>query len=85
MTTIIEKDSSAPAVLLILIIMILFVGGGIGFAYLNGSFGGTTVIENNKTVESKTVVLPVEVPRFVPATAPGPERPSQPQQQSPNR
>ena len=75
MTTIVEKDSSGPAVLLVLIVILLLVGGGLGFAYMNGAFGEkTTVIENNKTVENKTVVLPAPTAPVAPANAPYPER-----------
>ena len=70
MTTIIEKDSSAPAFLLVFVVIILLIGGGLGFASMNGFFGErTTVIENNKTVENKTVVVPVEAPPAAPVKA----------------
>ena len=81
MTTIIEKDSSGPASLIVVFILILVVCGGVGFAYMNGAFGEkTTVIENNKTVENrtvenKTVVAPEPAPA-APATAP--EKPATP-------
>jgi len=74
MTTIVERDSSGPAVLLIFVVILLLVGGGLGFAYMNGAFGEkTTVIENNKTVENKTVILPVPTAPVAPASAPNPE------------
>ncbi len=73
MTTIVEKDSSTSAVLLIFVIVLL-IAGGLGFAYMNGAFGEkTTVIENNKTVENKTVVVPVQTP--APARHDAPEAP----------
>lgn len=75
MTTIVERDSSTSAVLLIFVVLLLVVGGGFGFAYMNGAFGEkTTVIENNKTVENKTVVLPAPAAPVAPARAPDPER-----------
>jgi hypothetical protein len=75
MTTIVERDSSGPAVLLVLVVILLLVGGGLGFAYMNGAFGEkTTVIENNKTVENKTVVLPAPTVPVAPARAPEPKR-----------
>jgi len=75
MTTIVERDSSGPAVLLVFVVILLMVGGGLGFAYMNGAFGEkTTVIENNKTVENRTVVLPAPATPVAPASAPEPER-----------
>ncbi len=60
MTTIIEKDSSTSAVLLVFAILLL-VAGGLFFAYMNGAFGAhTTVIENHKTTENKTFVTPAQ-------------------------
>jgi len=58
MTTVIEKDSSAPAIVLICVVIILMIGGaGLGFGYMNGTFGPkATAIEKNKKVESKTVI-----------------------------
>jgi len=81
MTTIVERDSSTSAVLLIFVVLLL-VGGGLGFAYMNGAFGErTTVIENNKTVENKTVVMPAQpspsAPERTPERAPEPEKPAQ--------
>lgn len=82
MTTIVERDSSGPAVLLIFVVILLLVGGGLGFAYMNGAFGErTTVIENNKTVENKTVFMPAQspppAPERTPERAPEPEKPAQ--------
>ncbi len=71
MTTIIERESSGPAALLVTILIIFLLAGGAWFAYSNGAFGEkTTVIENNKTVENKTVVVPVQTPPAAPAKAP---------------
>jgi len=51
MATIIERDSSGPAGLLVVLVVILLMAGGAWFAYTNGVLGTkTTVIENNKTV-----------------------------------
>ena len=76
MTTIVERDSSSSAVLLIFVVLLL-AGGGLGFAYMNGAFGEkTTVIENNKTVEDKTVVVPIQTPAPAPAGAPDSEKPA---------
>jgi len=59
MTTLIEKDSPTSTLLSIAIALILLIGGaGLVFGYINGTFGEkTTVIENKKTIENKTVVL----------------------------
>jgi len=65
MSTIIERDSSGPAGLLVFVVVILLMAAGAWFAYTNGVFGGrTTTIENNKTV-----VMPA------PATAPAAPKP----------
>ncbi|MDD5260793.1 MAG: hypothetical protein PHD76_02995 [Methylacidiphilales bacterium] len=62
MTTIIEKDSSTSAILLVFAVLLL-VAGGLFFAYMNGAFGArTTVIENHKTIENKTFVMPEQPP-----------------------
>jgi len=51
MSTIIERDSSGPAGLLVFLVVIVLMAGGAWFAYTNGAFGGrSTTIENNKTV-----------------------------------
>ena len=60
MTTIIERDPSGPAGLLIFVVVLLLLAGGVWFAFTNGVFGEkTTVIENNKTVE---VAAPANTP-----------------------
>jgi len=78
MTTIVERDSSSSTVLVIFVVLLLLLaGGGLGFAY-KGAFGEKpTVIENNKTVENKTVVMPVEAPPAAPANAPESPKPYQ--------
>jgi hypothetical protein len=62
MSTIIERDSSGPAGLLVFLVVIVLMAAGAWFAYTNGVFGGrSTTIENNKTV-----VMPA--PASAPAT-----------------
>jgi uncharacterized membrane protein len=79
MTTIVEKNSSPFTVLLTFVVIILLIGGGgLGFGYRNGTFGGkTTVIENNKTVENKTTILPVQTPPPAREVVPESRRPEQ--------
>ncbi|MDB4793462.1 hypothetical protein OAG63_00345 [Methylacidiphilales bacterium] len=63
MSTIIERDSSGPASLLVFVVVLLLLAGGAWFAYTNGVFGGkTTVIENNKTVEVAAPAAPASAP-----------------------
>ena len=63
MTTIIERDSSGSAGLLVFVVVLLLLAGGAWFAYTNGVFGGkTTVIENNKTVEVAAPAAPASAP-----------------------
>lgn len=51
MSTIIERDSSGPAGLLVFVVVLFLIAGGAWFAYANGAFGGkNTTIENNKTI-----------------------------------
>jgi len=65
MSTIIERDSSGPAGLLVFLVVIVLMAAGAWFAYTNGVFGGrTTTIENNKTV-----IMPA------PASAPASPKP----------
>jgi hypothetical protein len=65
MATIVERDSSGPAGLLVFIVVLFLIAGGAWFAYANGAFGGrTTTIENNKTV-----IMPA------PASAPAAPKP----------
>jgi len=60
MTTIVERDSSGPAGLLVFAIVLFLMAVAAWFAYTNGVFGGkTTVIENNKTV---VIPAPATVP-----------------------
>ena len=72
MTTIIERDSGGPALLLTVVILFLLAAGA-WVAYANGAFGArTTTIENNKTV-----VMPSQPSAPAPANAPSPEKPAQ--------
>jgi hypothetical protein len=73
MTTIVERDSGGPAALLLTILVILLIAGGAWFAYANGVFGKTTVIENNKTV-----VMPIQPSTPVPANSPESPKPEPP-------
>jgi hypothetical protein len=76
MTTLVEKDSSAPTLFMVVILILLLVGGGLAFAYMNGALGDkTTVIENNRTVEERTVVVPAGTPTIAPVREPGLEKP----------
>jgi hypothetical protein len=78
MTTLVEKDSATPAILLIFAVVFLLLGGGLAFVYLNGVFGErTAVVEDYRTVENKTVVVPAEEPAFVPAREPDSAKPEQ--------
>ena len=63
MSTIIERDSSGPVGLLVILVVIILMAAGAWFAYTNGVFGGkTTVIENNKTVEVAAPAAPASAP-----------------------
>lgn len=58
--TFIEKDSPAPALGLLFAALLLLIGVGFGIAFLSGAFREkAAVTENVKTVENKTVVVPV--------------------------
>jgi hypothetical protein len=51
MTTLIEKDSSTPAILVITAVFLLFVGAGLGLAYAGGVFTGKAdVIANDHRI-----------------------------------
>ena len=64
MPTIIERDSSGPAGLLVFLVVIILLAGGAWFAYTNGVFGGkTTLIENNKTVVMPAPASAPEAPK----------------------
>jgi hypothetical protein len=56
MTTIVERDSSGPATVLVMFLVIALIALGVWFAYSRGVFGEkTTIIENNRTIENRTV------------------------------
>lgn len=79
MTTIVEKDSAAPAILLTIVFLVVVTAGGLEYASMNGAFvGKTTVIENNRIAENKTVVVPAQTPP--PAREIVPEPPKHEQQ-----
>ena len=51
MPTLIEKDSPVPALLVLGVLFILFLGGVLGLAYLGGVFTGKNqVIANDKRI-----------------------------------
>jgi hypothetical protein len=73
MTTLVEKDSSGPAALLLTVLIIFLIAGGIWFAYANGVLGGKpTLIENNKNV-----IMPAQPSIPTPANAPESPKPEQ--------
>ena len=59
-TTLIEKDSPGPALLLIFVVLLLLAGGGLGLAYIMGAFGGH-VAETN----TQTIIPPITLPNPV--------------------
>ena len=64
MSTIIERDSSGPAGLLVFLVVIVLMAAGAWFAYTNGVFGArTTTIENNKTVVMPAPASAPEAPK----------------------
>lgn len=72
MTTVIQGESSGggSGVTGIALVIILVVGVALGIAYMNGAFTGpvtTNTVVERKTVEHKTVVVPIEVPVDKPA------------------
>ena len=51
MTTIIEKDSPLTAILVLAVIFLIFLGGGLGLAYMGGVFTGKKeVIANDQRI-----------------------------------
>ena len=55
MDTIIEEDSPALMIVLLVIVFLIFVGGGLGLAYAGGVFTGKDdVIANDKRIEHQT-------------------------------
>jgi hypothetical protein len=61
MATIIERDNSSASAVLIFVLFVLLVIGGTWFAYTNGMLGHAGQIEN------KTVIVPVPTPTAPPA------------------
>jgi hypothetical protein len=58
MTTLIEKDSPTPAILVIAVIFLLFLGGGFGLAYMGGVFTGKSdVIANDRRIADEEAKL----------------------------
>jgi len=55
MTTIIEKDSPVMPLLFLGVLFLLFLGGGLGLAYMGGVFTGKReVIENDKRITDQS-------------------------------
>jgi hypothetical protein len=70
MTLLIEKDSPLPALLLLTLIFLIFLGGGLGLAYMGGVFTGKKeVAENDKRIESLALL------KSAPSSAPQPSKP----------
>ncbi len=68
MTTLIEKDSPIPALILLAVIFLFLVGGGLGLAYVGGVFTGkNAVAENDKRIANQ--VLPKSTPSSAPTPA----------------
>ena len=56
METIIEKDSPVPAILFLVVLFLVLLGGGLGLAYLGGVFTGKNeVIPNDRRIASQTL------------------------------
>lgn len=70
MTTLIEKDSPVPALLLLGVIFLFFIGGGLGLAYVGGVFTGKNqVAENDKRIVNQALL------NSSPSIAPAPAKP----------
>jgi hypothetical protein len=70
MTTLIEKDSPVPALVLLGVIFLFFIGGGLGLAYMGGVFTGKNeVAENDKRIANLSHSV------STPSTAPEPVEP----------
>lgn len=70
MTTLIEKDSPVPALLLLGGIFLSFVGGGLGLAYAGGVFTGKNeVARNDQRITHQALV------NSPPTVAPAPAKP----------
>ena len=70
MTLLIEKDSPIPALLLLTLVFLIFLGGGLGLAYMGGVFTGKKeVAENDKRIENLALL------KSAPSSAPQPAKP----------
>lgn len=59
MTTIIEKDSFVVPLLVLAFVLLTFLGGGLGLAYIGGVFTGKNdVIENDKRIANQASMIP---------------------------
>jgi len=55
MKTIIEKDSPIVPLLVLAVAFLIFLGGGLGLAYMGGVFTGKNeVIANDKRIEAQS-------------------------------
>ena len=69
MTPLIEKDSPVPALIILTVLFMIFLGGVLGLAYLGGVFTGKNeVIANDKRITDLALL------KSVPATAPEPTK-----------
>ena len=63
MTTIIEKDSPMMPILVLAVIFLLFLGGGLGLAYMGGVFTGkNAVIENDQRITNQNLLQSTPFP-----------------------
>jgi hypothetical protein len=57
MTTLIEKDSPIPALILLAVLFLILLGGGLGLAYMGGVFTGKNeVIANDSRIASQALL-----------------------------
>jgi hypothetical protein len=58
MKTVIEKDSPLIPLLFLAFVLLIFLSGGVGLAYLGGVFTGKDeVIANDKRIENQSSML----------------------------
>jgi len=70
METVVEKDSPVTVLVILGGILLFFVGGGLGLAYVGGVFTGKdAVAENDKRIANQALV------KSVPPAAPEPAKP----------
>lgn len=70
METVVEKDSPVTALVILGGILLFFVGGGLGLAYVGGVFTGKdAVAENDKRIANQALV------KSVPPASPEPAKP----------